>query len=206
MELERFQCALARLYTDASARRELAENPERFAEAFELGSRQVAQLRTALRGGIEEFAQLLLAKKEHEMGRWIPKTRGLLGKRYRTLAREYLGRQEGRASPIENALGFLEWWLGAGAADGGRAARAWARYEARELDLRIRGKRFGAGLFWIPLEHPRKPRRSGGWRLVVWWRSAAWGGRLRRWSMALSLRGMVRLKPCGRISSPAPGS
>jgi len=89
MGLAEVQTALARLYTDRSARQLLQENEHGFAQSAGLSLAEVSQLRSMTQE-IEEFARSLIAKRLGEVRKRLPvSSRVLAGKDFASLFHRY---------------------------------------------------------------------------------------------------------------------
>jgi hypothetical protein len=202
MELSELQRALARLSTDAALREQFLADPEAAGLALGLSpgsGRILAQLPVQ---PLEAFARSLLYKRMGDVGRLLPHTRRVLGKRFDVLFLEYAmggtGVAAGGRSPTsprriqEDATDFAA-FLQRGAEWEPPWVRELARYEAMWLRAQDPRHRWTAGWFHYPVgelirglmlgeETPRglPPRAT----LAVWLRPRLKGA-LRHWVVRL---------------------
>jgi hypothetical protein len=142
MGLAEHQAALARLYTNAPARREFYADPDLAGRRWGLDAAEIAQL-SAIRPQIEAFAGSLIAKRRNEVAKILPATCRSLGDRFAGLFREHaeafipagIHRHDG------DALAFARFLCVPGRTPGLPAAmRDIARWEAALVQVRQSGR------------------------------------------------------------------
>lgn len=168
MGLAQLQFALARLYTQASAREELQRDPGTFATRHQLTVGEASELACCVLGDAGHFADALLRKRRDEAAKSI----GLVVEKLPTFAGWFskfaestpLGAQR---NPALDARDFLR-WLRTRVTN--RDVLDRIRYFEARITMMETKRRFLARWTWCP-EDERK-------RLVVWWR---WRGKVYVW-------------------------
>lgn len=132
------QNLMARLYLDAGLRRAFLSDPPALAGPFGLSNEEIAEIALVVPGEIGSFADSLLRKRMHEVGKMLPLARSALRESFGPHLIKYVNATPGSSEMDrrEDVLEFCRYLE----REGSGAARDAARFELARIEFNS-GKR-----------------------------------------------------------------